>query len=91
VVAAPGVLENDMPGSPADNLFADIKTEPQHGTLILNQDGSFSYIPDEGFFGTDSFEYYLLSLPGIMGSYTDWATVTIEVGGLNTYLPIMFK
>lgn len=91
VVAAPGVLGNDMPGNPADTMLADVKTQPQHGTLVLNQDGSFTYTPDAGFFGTDTFEYYLVSLPGIQGSYTDWATVTIEVGGLNTYLPFITK
>ena len=92
IVAAPGVLANDMPGNPADNISADIKTQPQHGTLTLNQDGSFTYIPDDGFYGTDTFEYYLLSLPGVMGSYVDWATVTIEVGSLaDLYLPIILK
>lgn len=91
IVATPGVLENDMPGNPTDNMSADLKTMPKHGTLTLNQNGSFSYIPDDGFFGTDTFEYYLLSLPGIQGSFVDWATVTINVEGLTTYLPIIFK
>lgn len=91
IVAAPGVLENDMPGNPADNMVADIKTQPKHGILTLNQDGSFNYIPEDGFFGTDSFEYYLLSLPGIQGNYVDWATVTINVEGLETFLPLIFK
>ncbi len=30
---------------------------PQHGTLTLNADGSFSYTPDANFNGTDSFTY----------------------------------
>lgn len=91
VVAAPGVLANDRPGADNDTVFADIKTQPQNGTLVLNEDGSFTYTPNAGFFGTDTFEYYFISLPGITGSYSDWATVTITVGGLDMYLPLIFK
>ncbi|MGC4121321.1 MAG: Ig-like domain-containing protein [Myxococcales bacterium] len=32
-------------------------TGPAHGTLALNQDGSFRYTPNAGFSGTDSFTY----------------------------------
>lgn len=91
VVDAPGVLANDRSGGDNDKVFADIKTQPQHGTVVLNQDGSFTYTPNAGFFGTDTFEYYFISLPGITGSYSDWATVTIKVGGLDLYLPLIFK
>lgn len=91
VVEAPGVMENDRPGSAGDVGFVDIKTQPMNGTLVLNQDGSFTYTPNEGFFGTDTFEYYFISLPGITGSFTDWATVTITVGGLDTWLPLIFR
>lgn len=31
--------------------------EPQHGTLVLNPDGTYTYTPDAGFVGTDSFQY----------------------------------
>jgi VCBS repeat-containing protein len=30
-------------------------TQPEHGTLSLSPDGTFTYDPDEGFSGTDSF------------------------------------
>ena len=36
---------------------AMLASGPQHGTLVLNDDGSFSYIPDDDFVGTDSFSY----------------------------------
>lgn len=91
VVDAPGVLANDRPGGANDTGFADIKTEPKNGTVVLNQDGSFTYTPKPGFFGTDIFEYYFISLPGIQGNYSDWATVTITVGGMDTYLPMIFR
>lgn len=55
-VAAPGLLSND---SDTFNLPLSIAsyTNPSHGHLTLNADGSFSYIPDLSFYGTDSFTY----------------------------------
>jgi hypothetical protein len=58
----PGVLAND---SDADNdpltaIFIDDEAHrPMHGTLSLNDDGSFSYVPEQDFFGTDAFTYVL--------------------------------
>lgn len=40
-----------------DTLEAVLVVGPDHGELILNADGSFSYLPDEGFVGTDEFEF----------------------------------
>lgn len=56
VSAAGGVLANDTDpnGSP---LIAVLALGPAHGTHALNSDGSFSYIPDDRFVGTDSFSY----------------------------------
>jgi ELWxxDGT repeat protein len=56
VVAAPGVLANDTDaeGSP---LTAVLVTGPTNGVLVLNADGSFSYTPNAGFRGSDSFTY----------------------------------
>ncbi|MER6128613.1 esterase-like activity of phytase family protein [Streptomyces sp. NPDC001795] len=48
-----GVLADDS-GSPT-TLVAHTKTA--HGTLALKQDGSFSYTPDAGYHGTDTFTY----------------------------------
>jgi hypothetical protein len=48
-----GVLANDS-GNPV-TLVAH--TAPAHGSLTLDQDGSFSYTPAAGFTGTDSFTY----------------------------------
>jgi VCBS repeat-containing protein len=55
-VAAPGVLAND---SDADGnaLTPVLETEPVHGTLALNADGSFTYTPAADYTGTDSFSY----------------------------------
>jgi hypothetical protein len=54
--AATGVLQNDL--YPAGATVTAVRdTNPLHGDLTLNQDGSFTYIPDPGFFGTDDFTY----------------------------------
>jgi hypothetical protein len=79
-VPAPGVMANDSDPNPNDILWVDVKTEPSHGELTLNDDGSFTYVPDPGFFGVDTFEYYLLALPPEMRSdYMDIGLVTITV------------
>jgi len=55
-VAAPGVLGNDTDPD-GDGLTAIAETGPAHGALDLNADGSFTYSPDFGYFGPDSFTY----------------------------------
>ncbi|MDT0687253.1 Ig-like domain-containing protein [Autumnicola psychrophila] len=55
-IPAPGVLGNDT-DTEGDDLTAAIATQPENGTVILNPDGSFTYTPDSGFFGEDTFTY----------------------------------
>ncbi|HEX7448452.1 MAG TPA: DUF4214 domain-containing protein, partial [Pirellulales bacterium] len=56
VITSPGVLSGDLDpnGNP---LTAVLFQVPNHGKLVLNGDGSFSYVPDPGFNGRDSFIY----------------------------------
>ena len=56
ISAAAGVLANDADAE-GDALTATLVTDVAHGTLSLNPDGSFSYVSDENFTGTDSFTY----------------------------------
>ncbi|MBV7338824.1 tandem-95 repeat protein [Chloroflexi bacterium TSY] len=56
-VPAPGVLGNDSDPVEGDPLTAVLDNGPSNGTLTLNADGSFTYTPNAGFFGTDSFAY----------------------------------
>ena len=55
-VAAPGVLGNDS-DIDGDDLSAVLATGPSNGQLALNPDGSFTYSPNQGFSGADSFTY----------------------------------
>ena len=40
-----------------DPLIAALVAGPAHGSVVLAADGSFSYMPDTGFTGEDSFTY----------------------------------
>ncbi len=92
-VFADGVLENDIELNEYDEITLDLISGPMHGTLELHQDGSFTYIPDAGFFGTDSFEYLLIAIPpNSRTEFTDSAVVTITVNpAFKYYLPLWFK
>jgi len=56
-VSAPGVLTNDLPGDGEDELSARMVEGPIAGTIAFNEDGSFIYIPSEGYTGEDAFTY----------------------------------
>ena len=62
-ISGPGVLGNNTDpdngsGNPDAGLTAVILTQPLNGTVTLNSDGSFTYIPtDPLFHGTDTFTY----------------------------------
>jgi large repetitive protein len=67
-------LTNDS-NPDGDTLTATQLLPPAHGSLTLNEDGSFTYDPDDGFTGTDSFTYGVSD-----GRATDTAIVTLTVG-----------
>ncbi|MHB8897626.1 MAG: cadherin-like domain-containing protein, partial [Thermoguttaceae bacterium] len=56
VDASGGVLANDADAD-GDSLTARLVDNPGHGTVELGGDGSFSYTPEPGFAGQDSFTY----------------------------------
>ena len=55
-VDRPGVLANDIDAD-GDQLEARLVKGTAHGHLDLNHDGSFTYEPDHGYTGLDSFTY----------------------------------
>ncbi|MFO0897089.1 MAG: Ig-like domain-containing protein [Pirellulales bacterium] len=77
-VPAAGVLVNDTTSGGA--LSAAKVTDPAHGVLTLNADGSFDYTTNADFFGVDSFTY--LVNDGTLDSLAP-ATVTITVTEVN--------
>ena len=77
-VDTPGVLENDT-DSEGNGLTAILVENISQGNLVFNNDGSFSYTPNNNFTGTDSFTYK--ANDGALDS--NIATVTIEVNAVN--------
>ncbi|MGF1522503.1 MAG: Ig-like domain-containing protein [Leptolyngbyaceae cyanobacterium] len=57
-----------------DALTFSLLTEAGNGAVSFNADGSFSYTPNDGFEGTDSFTYEVSD-----GEFSDSATVSITV------------
>ena len=47
--------DTDLDGN---GLTAILDQDVSHGSLTLNTDGSFSYTPDPGYTGPDSFQYH---------------------------------
>ena len=77
-VAAPGVLGNDTDAN-GDALTAHLVTDAANGHIALAGDGSFTYTPNVGFSGTDTFTYKASD-----GSDdSNVATVTITVKKVN--------
>ena len=72
-VGAPGVLHNDL--AEFGGLTAWLESGPAHGTLNLNTNGGFTYLPDAGFTGPDAFTYRALDGYDL----SDVATVTFTV------------
>ena len=55
-VSAPGVLSNDA--DPEGNpITVASNTQPSHGTVAMNSNGSFTYTPQADYCGPDSFTY----------------------------------
>ncbi|MCF7921049.1 MAG: tandem-95 repeat protein [Candidatus Cloacimonetes bacterium] len=78
-----GILTNDTDDGYPQVLTALLDEDVENGTLSLNEDGSFTYMPDLNFSGTDFFSY--IAFDGQVNS--DIATVSITVTEIND-LPI---
>jgi PKD repeat protein len=82
-IASPGILANDTDVED-DPLTAIKVTNPTHGSITeFNTDGSFTYVPEANFCGSDSFTYKVND--GF--SYSNIATVHITINCIND-LPV---
>jgi RHS repeat-associated protein len=70
----PGVLGNDSDPD-GDALTAILVSGPANGTVELKPDGTLNYVPNSGFFGTDTFSYRVSD--GTAESNIAWASVTV--------------
>ena len=86
IVPADGVLVNDGDLNEHDVITLDVVVDPLHGTVVvLNHNGSFTYIPDPLYFGEDSFEYLIMANPPERGEFSDMATVYITIDSKYKY------
>jgi VCBS repeat-containing protein len=72
------VANNDFDPD-GDTLTYALITNPTDGNVVLNSDGSFTYTPDPGFNGIDSFQYEITDADGA----TSIASVTLDITGVN--------
>ena len=79
VLVTGSLANNDTPSEDGGNVWSKT-SEPAHGTVTVNPDGTFSYQPEPGFVGTDAFTYQIIDADGSIATAT--ATITIE--GLQT-------
>jgi len=74
IIRAPGLLANDYDGD-GDAVTALLVSNVSNGSLDLHPDGSFTYVPNADYHGSDSFTYCAMD-----GAATgNLATVTITV------------
>src|SRR6202012_3369949 len=71
-----GVLANDS-GTP---LQITGHTDPAHGALTLQPDGSFEYVPPAGFTGQDTFTY---TVTNAVQLYSTHLPALGQFGGVN--------
>ncbi|MGL1900895.1 MAG: tandem-95 repeat protein [Fibrobacterales bacterium] len=77
-VTAPGVIENDSDieqGAMTVSLVSNVSI----GTLTLNADGSFNYVPEANYSGVVTFGYQLVDADG----FSSIAIATIVVNAVN--------
>src|SRR5262249_50931143 len=71
------VLANDHDVDAGDVLVTSLVSDAEHGSVVRNTDGTFTYTPNAPFNGRDSFTYQIADSHG--GTAT--ATVSIDVTG----------
>ncbi|PSF26152.1 hypothetical protein C7H19_25150 [Aphanothece hegewaldii CCALA 016] len=78
------VLANDSdPDGTINPTTLQLVTSPNNGTLILNSDRTFTYTPNNGFVGTDSFTYTIQDNDGLTSLP---AVVTINVTNIPPFI-----
>jgi len=65
--------DSDIDGDP---LIVDSFTQPAHGSVVYNGNGTFTYIPDANYYGIDSFAYTITDGSG--GFNTATVNITID-------------
>lgn len=79
------VMNNDNDPNKKDKLSIIGLSPPQHGRIVSNSNGTFTYIPAPLWTGTDVFEYSVTDGHGGIASST--AKVTVEPSDIKNHVP----
>ncbi len=80
VLNGSSVLANDTDPN-GDPLTITVITNTANGTLVMNANGTFTYTPNNGFSGSDTFTYSICDV----NNACDTAVVTITVGNATPF------
>jgi VCBS repeat-containing protein len=82
------VLSNDSDPDSANSLTATAGTitTTQGGSVTMNSDGTFTYLPKQGFSGADSFTYTVSDSDDASNPKSTTGTVNISVGTVVWYV-----
>ncbi|WP_274023802.1 tandem-95 repeat protein, partial [Vibrio parahaemolyticus] len=72
------VLGNDTFESTDKVVSLDAENGPKNGTVIVNNDGTVTYTPDDNYVGEDTFTYIVTS-----GGVSESTTVSVDVTPVN--------
>jgi len=72
-----GTVANSISDADNDPLTADLVTGAGHGTVAMNPDGTYSYTPQAGYIGDDTFTYS--ATDGEIGAEPVQSTFTITM------------
>lgn len=75
IPAENGLLRNDF-DLDGNTLITLVSENPKNGRIALRPDGSFTYIPNTGFYGTDSLRYVVFD--GNSLSVPNWVTLRVD-------------
>lgn len=85
VDAAQGVFANDVDLEGEQIVPSSTSLSP-NGELDINEDGSFTYFPDDGFEGVDTFTYDVRDASWNL-SQEATVTITVQPGSIDSPLP----
>ncbi len=82
------IFDNDLMDPDLQEANAELLDGGDHGKVRIDDDGAFSYTPDNNYLGNDSFLYSVCATNSC-GTYCDTATVEIKIGveGTDCYIP----
>jgi len=78
------VLTGDSDPDPTATLTVTANTQPAHGTVTMKPNGTFTYVPNPGYSGADSFKATVAGSNAPTDTETE--TVTINVGTVVWYV-----